>query len=157
MSFIFIISIIFLGRVNSSLLGYEFLNTDEFLIGSKVLRLIKNNYNFYEFDGDTSGILNGIFLIWPGLLNLDITYLSIRLSAVMAVSLILYFTYKVLCLNTKKISSIFLFLPLLLFFALTKDPDFLHYANELITTLLILVSLYVYFLKKKITMQGIIL
>ena len=109
MSFIFIISIIFLGRVNSSLLGYEFLNTDEFLIGSKVLRLIKNNYNFYEFDGDTSGILNGIFLIWPGLLNLDITYLSIRLSAVMAVSLILYFTYKVLCLNTKKISSIFLF------------------------------------------------
>lgn len=149
MSFIFIISIIFLGRVNSSLLGYEFLNTDELLIGSKALRLIKNNFNLYEFDGDTSGILNGIFLTWPSILDLDITYLSIRLSAVLVVSITLYFTYKLLCLNIKKIFSIFLLLPLILFYSLTKDPDFLHYANELITTLLIIASLYILFLKKK--------
>ena len=69
MILIFIFIVIFLGRSNSSLLGYEFLNTDEFVIGAKTLRLVKNNFNFYEFDGDTSGILNSIFLTWPSFLS----------------------------------------------------------------------------------------
>ena len=33
--------------MNSSILGYEFLNTDEFVIGAKALRLVKNNFNSY--------------------------------------------------------------------------------------------------------------
>ena len=79
--------VLFLGRFNSSLLGYEFLNTDEFAIGAKALRFIINDFNFYQFDGDTSGLLNALFLIWPNILNLDITYLSIRLSAIFVLSL----------------------------------------------------------------------
>ena len=55
MLLILIFLTIFFGRLNSSLLGYEFLNTDEFAIGAKVIRIIKDNLNFYEFDGDTQG------------------------------------------------------------------------------------------------------
>ena len=145
MLLIFIFTLLFFGRLNSSLLGYEFFNTDEFVIGAKALRLIKNNFNVHEFDGDTSGILNALFLTWPNFLSLDITYFSIRLSAVFTLSLILYFTFKIVSQNLEKKISLLIFLPLILFFAFSKDPDFLHYTNELIATLLFVISFYFLF------------
>ena len=146
MFLILIFLTIFFGRLNSSLLGYEFLNTDEFAIGAKGIRIIKDNLNFYEFDGDTSGILNALFLIWPDFFGFDITYFSIRLSAILILSLILLYVFKSISLfNNNKDSLIFL-LPILLFFSFTKDPDFLHYTNELVACLLITFSIY-HFLK----------
>ena len=148
MFLILIFLTIFFGRLNSSLLGYEFLNTDEFAIGAKGIRIIKDNLNFYEFDGDTSGILNVLFLIWPDFFGFDITYFSIRLSAILILSLILLYVFKSISLfNNNKNSLIFL-LPILLFFSFTKDPDFLHYTNELVACLLITFSIY-HFLKNK--------
>ena len=94
MYLILIFLTIFFGRLNSSLLGYEFLNTDEFAIGAKVIRIIKDNLNFYEFDGDTSGILNALFLISTDFFGFDITYFSIRLSAILILSLILLYVFK---------------------------------------------------------------
>ena len=132
-----------LGRYNSSLVGYELLNTDEFVIAAKASRLL-NEYSFYEFDGDTSGILNALFLLWPGLFSLEISYLSIRISSILAISLILYFTFKTIRINTEK-SFLLTNSPLILFFSLSKDPDFLHYTNELISILLIVISLFIYF------------
>ena len=133
-----------LGRYNSSLLGYELLNTDEFVIAAKASRLLKE-YSFYEFDGDTSGILNALFLLWPSLFSLEISYLSLRISSILAITLILYFTFKTIRINTEKKFSYLLIAPLILFFSLTKDPDFLHYTNELISILLIVISLFIYF------------
>lgn len=143
MTLLIIIFFLIFGRFNSSLFGYEFLNTDEFVIGAKASRLI-NGYNFSEFDGDTSGLLNAVFLIWPNLFNFDITFLSIRLSAIFAISLCLFITYKIINLNVDKRFSILLLSPLILFFSFSKDPDFLHYANESISVLLIILSLFFY-------------
>ena len=70
MLFFTIFIIIFLGRAGSSIFGYELLNTDEFIIGAKAMRLI-DGYPITQFDGATSGILNAIFLTWPNLFNLD--------------------------------------------------------------------------------------
>ncbi len=144
MNLLIIFILVLLGRYNSSLLGYELLNTDEFVIAAKASRLL-NEYSFYEFDGDTSGILNALFLLWPSLFNLEISYLSIRISSILAVTLILYFTFKTICINTEKKFSYLLIAPLILFFSLSKDPDFLHYTNELISILLIVISLFIYF------------
>lgn len=148
MSFIIILFVITFGRFNSTLLGYEFLNTDEFVIGAKALRLIKNNFNFYEFDGDTSGLLNALFLTWPKIFDLDVSFLSIRISSILVIGLILYFTYKIINNNLDKKLSFIIFLPLLLFFSFSKDADFIHYTNELIATLLIIISFF-------LIMQGI--
>ena len=142
MSFLIILLTITFGRSNSTLLGYEFLNTDEFVIGAKALRLVKNNFNLYEFDGDTSGLLNALFLTWPKIFDFDVSYLSIRITSILIISLILYFTYKIITANLKKKLGLILFLPLVLFFAFSKDPDFIHYTNELIATLLIMISIY---------------
>jgi hypothetical protein len=148
MSLILIFLIIFFGRVNSSIFGYELLNTDEFVIGAKAMRLT-DGFSFTQFDGDTSGVLNAIFLTWPGLFNLDISYISIRLSGILVVSLIIYNTYKIILRCLDRTFSILLIFPLILFFSLTKDPDFLHYTNELISILLIVVSLNYYFNRYK--------
>ncbi len=148
MFLILIFSTIFFGRLNSSLLGYEFLNTDEFAIGSKAIRIIKNDLNLYEFDGDTSGILNVLFLIWPDFFGFDITYLSIRLSAIFILSLIILYVFKSITLFNDSKNALIFSLPILLFFSFTKDPDYLHYTNELIASLLIIFSIY-YFLKNR--------
>ncbi len=142
--FLLIFILILLGRLNSSIFGFELLNTDEFIIGAKAMRLI-NDFSITKFDGDTSGILNAIFLTWPGMFDLDISYLSIRISGILAISLIIYFTFKIIDLKLDRKFSIILSLPLIIFFSLTKDPDFLHYTNELISTLLIIISIFLYF------------
>ncbi len=144
MFFLIFFFLIFICRANSSLLGYEFLNTDEFVIGAKALRLINNNFNFYEFDGDTSGVLNALFLVWPSLFGFDITYLSIRISAIFLISISIYIIFKTLSLFVLEKEKYLIFFPILIFFCLTKDADFLHYTNELVTVILISSSLYFY-------------
>jgi len=150
MIFSLILMVLFLGRINSSILGYEFLNTDEFVIGAKALRLVKNDFNIYEFDGDTSGILNALFLTWPDLFNLDITYLSIRLSAIFVLSGILFFTFKIIFHDLKKDVAFILFIPLVLFYSFSKDPDFLHYTNELVASFLLILTYYFMFTDRQI-------
>lgn len=145
MYLIIIFFIILLGRVNSSILGYQLLNTDEFIIGAKAHRIVNSKFNIAQFDGDTSGVLNALFLTWPSILDFDVTYLSIRLTSITIISLISYITFKTINLFVNKNLSIFLILPTVLFFSLSKDPDFLHYTNELISTLLLTMSLFFYF------------
>ena len=143
MYFFLIILIIILGRANSSLLSYSVMNPDESQMMSNALRLINNNFNIYEFDGTTSGILNSLVLTWPSLLNYDVTFLSTRLSAIILVSLILYLTYKIIRHEIDLTKSIFLISPLVLFFALTKDPDFIHYSSELVSSFLLVLSYWI--------------
>ena len=119
MSFVLIFLSIFIGRLGSSIFGYQLLNTDEFVIGAKAMRLT-NGFPISEFDGATSGILNAIFLTWPKLFGMDVTYLSIRLSGIFALSLIIFFTYKIISKYLEKNLSIFLIFPLVLFFSLTR-------------------------------------
>ena len=54
---------------------------------------------------------------------------------------LLYVLKSIYLFNDSKNSLIFL-LPILLFFSFTKDPDFLHYTNELVASLLITFSIY---------------
>ena len=144
MFFLLIFLIVLAGRLNSSLLSYDMLNTDEFVLASKVIRFTNSNFNIYEFDGDTSGILNALTLSWPTLFNLDITYLSIRLTALIIISATIYFTYKIINYHLEKTISLLLIAPLILFFSLTKDPDFLHFTNELVAVFLIVLAFYLF-------------
>ena len=153
MNFFLIILVVILGRANSSLLSYSTMNPDESQMMSNALRLVNNNFKIYEFDGTTSGILNSLVLSWPSLLNFDITFFSTRLTAIVLVSSILYFTFKIIRHEIDLSKSIVLISPLVLFFALTKDPDYLHYSSELVSCFL-LVSSYWVFTKNYIKSQN---
>ena len=129
---IFIFLLIF--RSNSTLLSFENLNPDEAQMIANAINLFYKNFNILEFDGTTSGILNSLILIWPKILNLEITYLTARLTSIFLISLIIFFVFKILYLQTKKTKiSLFLLLPTLIFFLFTKDPDFVHYSSELLS------------------------
>ena len=97
---IFIFLLIF--RSNSTLLSFENLNPDEAQMIANAINLFYKNFNILEFDGTTSGILNSLILIWPKILNLEITYLTARLTSIFLISLIIFFVFKILYLQTKK-------------------------------------------------------
>ena len=143
MNFLLIIFIVIIGRANSSLLSYSVLNPDESQMMSNALRLINNNFKIYEFDGTTSGILNSLVLTWPSLFNFDITFFSTRLTAIVLVSFILYLTFKIIRHEVDLIKSVALSGPLVLFFALTKDPDYIHYSSELVSCFLLVLSYWI--------------
>lgn len=137
-SFIFFILVIFLGRFDSSLLSYQILNPDESQMMANAIRLHSNNFLLHEFDGTSSGILNSLILTWPVILNLDITFLSTRFTAVILLSAIVYLTMRIISLDLDKKNSFLFILPILLFFSFTKDADFLHYSSELLSTIFLL-------------------
>ena len=142
--FFIIFLVILIGRYNSYLLGFELLNIDESQMMANAIRLQLNNYNIFQFDGTSSGFLNSLILTWPNLLNLDVTFLSTRITAIILISAIFYIAYLYLRLDLKKTSSILLVLPGVLVFSFTHDPDFLHYSSELLSTSLIIFALYMF-------------
>mgnify|MGYP001288622848 FL=1 len=89
--FFTIFSFILFARASSFLFGYELLNIDESQMMANAIRLQLNGFNIFEFDGTSSGFLNSLILTWPSLLGLDITYLSTRFTALILISLTLYY------------------------------------------------------------------
>jgi len=140
--FFTIFSFILFARASSFLFGYELLNIDESQMIANAIRLQLNGFNIFEFDGTSSGFLNSLILTWPSLLGLDITYLSTRFTALILISLTLYFCFLYLRFEVNKLISFLIISPALLLFSLTNDPDYQHYSSELLSTLFIIITLY---------------
>ena len=140
--FFTIFSFILFARASSFLFGYELLNIDESQMIANAIRLQLNGFNIFEFDGTSSGFLNSLILTWPSLLGLDITFLSTRLTALILISLTLYFCFLYLRFEVNKLISFLIISPALLLFSLTNDPDYQHYSSELLSTLFIIITLY---------------
>ena len=140
--FFTIFSFILFARASSFLFGYELLNIDESQMMANAIRLQLNGFNIFEFDGTSSGFLNSLILTWPSLLGLDITFLSTRFTALILISLTLYFCFLYLRFEVNKLISFLIILPALLLFSLTNDPDYQHYSSELLSTLFIIITLY---------------
>ena len=120
--FLIILLLVFASKANSHLLGYQVLNPDETQMISNAIGISQRGLNFLEFDGTTSGILNSLILVWPELFNLDITFLTSRLTQIFLVAVIVFSALKITHLQTKKIShTTILITPIFLFFLFTKD------------------------------------
>ena len=129
-----------LGRANSSLLGFEILNPDETQMIANAIGIASRDFNLFYFDGNSSGIFNSLILTWPQMLNLDITFLSTRITALLLLSIIIFLTFKISKKNLSNTHSLLICFPLTIFFSFTKDPDFLHYSSELLSTFIIILS-----------------
>lgn len=140
--FLIIFISILIAKSNAFLLSFENLNPDEAQMISNAIGLFNKNFNILEFDGTTSGLLNSFILLWPLILNLDITFLTTKLTSIFLISSITYILFKIIFTQTKSFKTTFLlFSPYFIFFIFTKDPDFSHYSSELLSTL-ILISVY---------------
>lgn len=144
MFFIITFLILILGRANSSLLGFEILNPDETQMIANAIGIASRDYNIVYFDGNSSGVFNSLILVWPKIFGLDITFLTTRISAIILLSLIIFLTFRILKQNMNNSVSYLLILPLIIFFSFTKDPDFLHYSSELLSTFIIILSYWLF-------------
>ncbi len=145
--FLLIFIILIVAKSNSYLLGYQILNPDELQMMSNAIGLTSKGLNFINFDGTTSGIYNSLILAWPEIVNLEITFLTTRMTHIALSSLIIYSLVKIIYLESQKIlHTILLTFPFIIFFVFTKDPDFSHYSTELLSTTLLILS---YFIIKK--------
>ncbi len=152
--FIFLL-LLLIGRANSFLLGFEVLNPDEVQMMANALGLVSRDFQIYEFDGNTSGVLNSLILAWPYFFKIDITFFSTRLTAISLIALSLYLAFKTINIHLKTKTSLIITLPTILFFSLTKDPDYLHYSSELVSTFLLLLSYWIFTKNfKKQTIQS---
>ena len=140
--FFIIFTSLLITKSNAYLLSFENLNPDEAQMISNAIGLFNKNFNIFEFDGTTSGLLNSFILLWPLILNLEITFLTAKLTLIFLISSIAYILFKIIFAQTKNFKTTFLlFFSSLIFFLFTKDPDFSHYSSELLSTL-ILISVY---------------
>ena len=140
--FLIIFISLLIAKSNAYLLSFENLNPDEAQMISNAIGLFNKNFNIFEFDGTTSGLLNSFILLWPLILNLEITFLTAKLTSIFLISSITYILFKIIFAQTKNLKTTFLlFSPFFIFFIFTKDPDFSHYSSELFSTL-ILISVY---------------
>ena len=82
-----------------------------------------------------------MILGWPEIFNLDITFLSTRVTAIILLAIIILCVLKIIHFQIQKIyHTLILIAPLWIFFLFTKDPDFLHYSTELLSTTFLTLS-----------------
>ena len=137
--FLIIFISLLITKSNAYLLSFENLNPDEAQMISNAIGLFNKNFNIFEFDGTTSGLLNSFILLWPLVLNLEITFLTAKLTSILLISSITYILFKIIFAQTKNFKTTFLlFSPFFIFFIFTKDPDFSHYSSELLSTLILI-------------------
>lgn len=121
------------------------LNPDEAQMGANVLRGMQHGFNWGGMDGTTSGPLNSLILAWPKFFGFDVTLSTIRITALLLITLVVFFLYMSIRLFLNAKISASLCLPLTSFYALTNNREFLHYSSELLPMALISLVIYMLF------------
>lgn len=119
------------------------LNPDEAQAGANTLRILAYGLNWDSLDGTTVGPLNSLVLCWPYIFGLDVTLSTIRLTALILLSGVLVLNYFSIALMGGRMYAIAFTLPLLAFYSLATNVEFLHYSSELLSVLLVTLSIYV--------------
>lgn len=117
-------------RMPSILYNRE-LNVDESQLLAQAITLQQDPVYGRAVDGTSIGPVNSYLLLIPSAFGLPLDYTAARLVAVLLIDLSLLLFYQSLLRFTTPIVSRLSFLPVLLFFAWTTEPNFLHYSSEL--------------------------
>lgn len=117
------------------------LNPDEAQLGANALRALGHGSGWDSLDGFSSGPLNSVALTWPALIGKEVSLVSVRLTAWMAVSLVFVFAYLAIRRVSGRFSATLFSLPLLVFFALNDSEEFQHYSSELVSCVLLTASM----------------
>lgn len=118
------------------------LNPDEAQMAANTLRITFHGFNWNALDGTTVGPLSSVILLWPHIIGWDVTFSTTRLTAgvlLFFVCSLLYFAIKIL--GGRFLALLFL-APLVVFYAFTKRPDFLHYSSELLSLFFLVAANY---------------
>jgi hypothetical protein len=117
------------------------LNPDEAQLGANALRVLRHGSGWGSLDGFSSGPLNSLALAWPALLGKEVSLVSVRLTAWIAVSLVFVLSYLAIRRVSGRFQGVLFSLPLLVFLALNENAEFQHYSSELVSCVLLTASM----------------
>ena len=135
------VALILAGRLRAIVFPIP-LNPDEVQLGANALRVMRYGSGWSSLDSFSSGPLNSLVLVWPILLGKEVSLVSVRLTAWMAVSLVFVFSYLTIRRMSGRFNGILFSLPLLVFFALNENNEFQHYSSELLPCVLLAASMF---------------
>lgn len=122
------------------------LNVDEGQMLTQAMTLLKDPVYWRSVDGTTGGPLGSYFLLIPGLLLGNFSYMTGHLGAVLLIgTTIVFLTLALKNWFGTRVAQL-IALPVLLFYAFTQYGDFVHYSSELVPVTLL--SILVYLLSK---------
>jgi hypothetical protein len=117
------------------------LNPDEVQMGANALRILRHGAGWGSLDGTTVGPLDSLVLVWPTLFGQEVSLVSVRLTAWMALSLVFVFSYLTIRRMSGRLNGVLFSLPLAVFFAVNESNEFQHYSSELLPAVLLTASL----------------
>ena len=118
------------------------INPDETLFLAAARQLFWDPVFFRAVDCGTSGPINVLPLMLPGLFGISPDYTSTRLIGLGIIFASVYLIYRVLALLTDDATARIAVLPAAGAFAVLKHADFLHYSSEHVSFVLLSLSLY---------------
>lgn len=133
--------LVFAGRLPAIVYPIR-LNPDEAQMGGNALRVLRHGAGWGSLDGTTSGPLNALVLVWPTLFGKEVSFVSVRLTAWIAVSLVFVFSYLTIRRMSGRFDAILFSLPLAVFFAFNENIKFQHYSSELLPSVLVTASMF---------------
>lgn len=142
MVFIVLIALVLLHGRWSSIVYPLPLNPDEAQNAANAMRMHAYGFNWNVVDGATNGPLDSLILCWPYLFGLDPTLNTGRLVAwalLFFICVYVYLSAKTIC---GRVPAVLLVLPLVVFYSLTDNPNFVHYSSELLPLFLLLAAHY---------------
>jgi hypothetical protein len=117
-------------------------NPDESQLIAGAMALARDPIFWRSVDGTTSGPLNFYALAPLGWLGLPLDYFTERAIGLLMVAGGCTALYRAVALVHSEVCARLGTLPVIVFFALSLDPDFIHYSSEHVTLLLAPVSLW---------------
>ncbi|WP_207423065.1 hypothetical protein [Desertivirga brevis] len=121
------------------------INPDEAEWIAGAATLLRDPRFWISVDGTTSGPLNIYPLCLIGLLNIPLSYASVRIFLMLALVIpTFYFNYLSLKLFFSRTVAQTVILPFLIFFSLTSHYDLSFYSSEYVSVLLISIVIFLY-------------
>ncbi len=120
---------------------YHFvLNPDEAQAGANAIRIWHYGLTWKHIDGTTVGPFNSLILTWPYLFGLGVTLLTVRLTAIFLIFVQISALTISFYITAGTTTAILASLPLVVFYAFVRFPDFTHYTSEVLSITLCLVA-----------------
>ncbi len=133
------LSLLAWGR-QASILYPFLLNPDEAQVAANALIIKRYGFGWDVFDGTTCGFLHSLAPCWPHLYSGDVTYATLRITALALLTLSAFFLFLAVKRVSGAVAAVIFGLLFTLFFSLTNNPDFLHYNSEFLPLALILLA-----------------
>lgn len=127
------------GRYGSIVFPFP-LNPDEAQAAANALIIKRYGIGWDVVDGGSCGVLHSLVTCWPYLFHGDVTYTTLRLTAVALLSLSTLFLFLTIRKTSGLVPALAASFLFCLFFAVTNHPDFLHYNSEFLPLMLILLA-----------------